>query len=229
VLRSCTVRPPAAAGTAIAWNGPAGSLALDHTFAGSVTVASPDPVRVHVTVSDSLVDGRGGVALSARALDAYRATFLGPVNVHEIGMLENAIVTGLLTSARTQSGCCRYSYLPRGSHAPHRFRCQPEDAARAASEAAALCNPAFDAAALAAIADLAAARCVPVFDALRRDDPAYGRLSIWSPPEIRTGAEDGGEMGVFHDLYEPQREANLRARLAEYLGLGLEAGIFYVS
>jgi hypothetical protein len=228
-LRSCTVRAPIAAGGSIVWNGPAGSVTLDHSFTGPVWITAPDPVRVHVTVSDALVDGRGGTALTAQTLDAYRATLLGPVNVHEIGMLENCIVTGLLTSARTQTGCCRYSYLPRGSHAPHRFRCQPEDAARAASDAAALCDPSFSATALAAIADLAAARCVPVFDALRDDDPAYGRLSIWCPPEIRTGAEDASEMGIFHDLYEPQREANLRARLAEYLGLGLEAGIFYVS
>lgn len=228
-VRSCTVRPPLAGGTAIAWNGPAGRLLLDRSVTGAATVTAPDPVRVHVTVTDSLVGGRGAVALAAPALDAARATFLGALNVHEIGTLENAIVTGLVTAARTQSGCCRYSYLPRGSHAPHRFRCQPEDAARAASDAAAACDPALTTAALAAIADLTAARCVPVFDALRDDDPAYGRLSVWCPPEIRTGAEDGGEMGVFHDLYEPQREANLRARLAEYLGLGLEAGIFYVS
>jgi hypothetical protein len=36
-------------------------------------------------------------------------------------------------------------------------------------------------------------------------------------------------MGVFHDLFQPQRESNLRTRLKEYLRLGLDAGIFYVS
>jgi hypothetical protein len=36
-------------------------------------------------------------------------------------------------------------------------------------------------------------------------------------------------MGAFHDLYQPQRETNLRIRLDEYLRFGLEAGIFYES
>jgi hypothetical protein len=36
-------------------------------------------------------------------------------------------------------------------------------------------------------------------------------------------------MGAYHDLFEPQRETNLRVRLAEYLRFGLEAGIFYAS
>jgi hypothetical protein len=36
-------------------------------------------------------------------------------------------------------------------------------------------------------------------------------------------------MGVFHDLYAPQRETNLKVRLEEYLRFSLEAGIFYAS
>jgi hypothetical protein len=36
-------------------------------------------------------------------------------------------------------------------------------------------------------------------------------------------------MGVFHDLFRPQREANLRARLDEYTPAGTEAGIIFAS
>jgi hypothetical protein len=36
-------------------------------------------------------------------------------------------------------------------------------------------------------------------------------------------------MGVFGILEQPQREANLKAALEEYLRFGLEAGIFYVT
>jgi hypothetical protein len=32
-------------------------------------------------------------------------------------------------------------------------------------------------------------------------------------------------MGVFHDLFNPQRTANLRARLDEYTPAGMETGI----
>jgi hypothetical protein len=34
-------------------------------------------------------------------------------------------------------------------------------------------------------------------------------------------------MGVFHDLFQPQREANLRARLAEFTPAGMNVGIVY--
>jgi hypothetical protein len=34
-------------------------------------------------------------------------------------------------------------------------------------------------------------------------------------------------MGVFHDLFNPQRTANLRARLAEYAPAGMEADILF--
>jgi hypothetical protein len=36
-------------------------------------------------------------------------------------------------------------------------------------------------------------------------------------------------MGVFHDLYQPQRSANLRARLDDYTPAGMKAGIIYAS
>ena len=44
-----------------------------------------------------------------------------------------------------------------------------------------------------------------------------------------TGAEDRSEMGAFHDLYQPQRAANLRQRLAEYTPAGADAGVIFVS
>jgi hypothetical protein len=47
--------------------------------------------------------------------------------------------------------------------------------------------------------------------------------------EITTGADDQAEMGAFHNLQQPRREANLRTALDEYLRFGLEAGIFYAS
>jgi hypothetical protein len=36
-------------------------------------------------------------------------------------------------------------------------------------------------------------------------------------------------MGVFHDLYQPQREANLQARLDDYVPIGMDAGIIHSS
>ena len=47
--------------------------------------------------------------------------------------------------------------------------------------------------------------------------------------QIRTGAESGAEMGAFEFLKQPQREANLRDALAEYLRFGLEARLVFVN
>jgi hypothetical protein len=36
-------------------------------------------------------------------------------------------------------------------------------------------------------------------------------------------------MGALHDLFEPQRAANLRARLDEYIPAGMDAGLIFVT
>jgi len=43
------------------------------------------------------------------------------------------------------------------------------------------------------------------------------------------GLDDESELGVFHDLFQPQRAANLRARLDEHTPAGMDAGIVYVN
>ena len=72
-------------------------------------------------------------------------------------------------------------------------------------------------------------RLRPQFTSRRYGQPAYAQLSIPCAEEIKTGAEDGSEMGAFCMLQQPQREANLRTALDEYLRFGLEAGIFLVT
>jgi hypothetical protein len=98
----------------------------------------------------------------------------------------------------------RFSYLPLDSEVPRRHRCRPEDARDAQ-------------------------RVRPQFTSLRYGDAGYCQLGRLCAGEIRRGADDESEMGAFHDLYAPQREANLRARLEEYLRFGLEAGILYAT
>ncbi|MBE2268337.1 MAG: hypothetical protein IAE80_08905, partial [Anaerolinea sp.] len=67
------------------------------------------------------------------------------------------------------------------------------------------------------------------FTARRYGSPAYAQLALITAAEIRQGAENGAEMGVFNLLMQPQREANLRTRLDEYLPFGLEPGFIYVT
>jgi hypothetical protein len=69
----------------------------------------------------------------------------------------------------------------------------------------------------------------PLFVSRELGDPGYGQLELRCAVQIRTGAESGAEMGAFEFLKQPQREANLRDALDEYLRFGLEAGLFYVT
>ena len=98
----------------------------------------------------------------------------------------------------------RFSYLPLVSEVPRKHRCHPQDAQ-------------------------GERRVRPQLTSLRYGDPGYCQLGRLCAEEIRRGADDESEMGAFHDLYAPQREANLRSRLDEYLRFGLEAGILYAT
>ncbi|GAB4180475.1 MAG: hypothetical protein Fur006_14640 [Coleofasciculaceae cyanobacterium] len=72
-------------------------------------------------------------------------------------------------------------------------------------------------------------RLQPSFTSTDYGHPGYGQLSLACPEEIRTGAEDGSEMGAFSYLKQPQRQANLQMSLEEYLRFGLDAGLIYVN
>lgn len=122
----------------------------------------------------------------------------------------------------------RFSFVPEGSVTPRRYRCQPQlaiDQAVRAREAETGTPPSAPERAL--IAARIARWLVPAFTALSASHPGYGQLRLAAPAEIRAGASDESEMGAYHHLFQPQRAANLRIRLEEYLRFGLEAGIFF--
>jgi hypothetical protein len=68
-------------------------------------------------------------------------------------------------------------------------------------------------------------RIRPKFNSLRYGTPEYCQLADCCADEIKRGADDESEIGVFHDLYQPQRMANLRVRLDEYLPARMDIGI----
>ncbi len=72
-------------------------------------------------------------------------------------------------------------------------------------------------------------RVEPQFITTRYGEPAYCRLARGCADEITRGAEDRAELGVFHDLFEAQRLANLRNRLGEYVPAGTDVGIIFAS
>jgi hypothetical protein len=151
--------------------------------------------------------GEPGSALTLNA-----CTVVGKLHARALPLVTNSILLAALADAdtwsapviavRRQEGCVRFSYLPADARVPRRYRCLPESA---------------DSPELA----------VPRFTSLRYGFPAYVLLTPGSGAALLTGADDGSQPGAFHSLYPPQREANLRLRLDEYLRVGLEAGAIY--
>ncbi|MES2741997.1 MAG: hypothetical protein V4754_13735 [Pseudomonadota bacterium] len=218
---------------------------IEHSIIGSIEVAADevqsDPVEL--AISDSIVDatsdersalGAPNLSLAFARLSICRSTVLGTVATHAIGLAENTLFAGLVTVGRRQHGCLRYCYVEPGSRTPRRHRCQPETAVQAAfdqaRDAAAVANQAGpDPDALATLRWRATARVSPRFTSTRYGHPAYCQLACDCAAEIAHGADDEAEMGAFHDLFQPQREANLRARLEEYTPAGMDVGVLFAN
>lgn len=176
------------------------TITIERSISGPLAVT--DTIQ-SLQISDSIIDGGAATAITAPATRIESSTILGAVAVRSLEA-SNSIFRDNLIVERRQVGCVRFCYLPLGSRAPRRYRCQPANAA-------------------------VASRIVPAWTSVTYGDPAYGQLAATGPDEIRTGADDEGELGVFHFLQQTQRFANLQASLTEYLRFGLEAGIFFVT
>ena len=175
-----------------------------------------------VSITGSIVDALDPTDVAYAGLDSISAagqltvnnsTLIGKVHARLITLASNTIFYARLALAdpwpspvladQLQQGCVRFSYVPPGSLVPRCFQCRP-----AADDPPTL---------------------APQFTSLRCGDAGYCQLAAASGAQILQGADDGSEMGVFHDLFQPQREANLRNNLPEYLRFGLQAGLFHAS
>ncbi len=225
-LRHCTLVPGQTLmtdGTAVSPDAPSlivdapnAVIEIDHCIIGALRVVE----SARVVITNSIVDATEETRVAFAALDNESAgapltikntTVIGKIHTREIELASNSIFLTRLAesdawdapviSTRKQASCVRFSYVPFFSQTPRRYRCQPT-------------KPSDE------------ARVRPQFNSLRYGDPAYCQQSQRCAAEIRAGADDEAEMGAFHDLYQPQRESNLRTRLDEYLRFGLEAGVY---
>ena len=228
-------------------------LDVEHAITGPVRLVQ----NAEGHFSNSLVDAAAadpldsseGVAFAAPApaepaddfggaLSMKACTVLGKIAAQAMPLVSNSILFAALADAdtwpapvrvaRRQDGCVRFSYVPTGSVVPRRYRCQPQLAIEESIAARELeiGGPIGDAD-RQEIIRRESRRIIPGFSSRRYGRPDYGQLRRTTPTAIREGADDESEMGVFHDLFQPQRETNLRIRLEEYLRFGLEAGAFF--
>ncbi|MEL6721153.1 MAG: hypothetical protein AAFP82_20800, partial [Bacteroidota bacterium] len=186
------------------------NVSIEHSILGALEVSEGASVQIR----DSIIDARANsnIAYSLRnnasfggALTIENSTVIGKVLTRKLELASNCIFSASIITKQKQEGCIRFSYyLQEGSSVPRPFNCQPHLSG-----------------------NLQHIR--PSFTSLRLGDAGYCQLSEFCVSEIAAGADDESEMGVFHHLYQPQKIANLRTRLDEYLRFGLEAGIFYAS
>jgi hypothetical protein len=226
ILRHCTLVP-----------GPRGGpsqpddpgLVVDHAFT-KVTLESCIAAPLHVaadaevSLTQCIVDATAQDRVAFRgpgtdplapgaALTLEGCTVIGKVHTQQLSLASDCLFVAAfspggdtwnapLWAERRQLGCVRFSYVPPGSRTPRRYHCQPVDG------------------------DL---QTQPHFTSLKYGDPGFCQLRQSTSEKIRRGAHDESEMGVLHDLYQPQRETNLRVRTEEYLRFGLETGLIYGS
>jgi hypothetical protein len=209
-------------------------LRIEHSIIGSIQInedeVGSDPIPV--SVSDSILDatdlqreavGAPGFAVAHAVLTIARTTVFGIVDVHAIESANDCIFMGCVNVARRQLGCMRFCYVPYGCRTPRRYHCQPDLVAQVVLDA-------FPDAARRAIATASERlRVRPQFTSSRYGSPAYAQLGFDCASEITRGAEDESELGAFHDLFQPQREANLAARLEEFTPASMDAGIVFVT
>ena len=245
VLRHCTLVPgitrdanggPHSVGRAsLIVLHPFASVTLDHCVVGPVVAVEGADVTANDSVLDACTDGEiafcgraaaGGGGLLTVSAAADRLTgdgltpgghltldacsVLGKVHAQRLDVSDSLLLAARTGAAdpwpapvwaeRRQVGCVRFSFVPPGSRTPRRFHCAGADPAQR-----------------------------PFHTSLRYGDPGYMQLHRSTHAAIRTGASDESEMGATHELYQPQRETNLRLRLDEYLRYGLEAGFFYAT
>jgi hypothetical protein len=210
------------------------AVRLSHSIVGSVRVnqdqvgADPVPIAFHDSIVDAtarerqaIAGGGGGIAHAAVTL--RNTTVFGIVDVHAIPLAENCLFTGCVNVARRQLGCMRFCHVPCGCRTPRRYRCQPDEVIAALEGRLPPGDRRLEAIAAEQL------RLKPQFTDERYGRPAYAQLGTDGAPEIARGADDESEMGAWHDLFQPLRAANLRARLAQSTPAGMHVGLLFAN
>lgn len=224
--------PTNSEGASIELNNVFVTLLIQRSIVGSISVAQEDIPRVdpsEVIIEDSILDSTAeeewaiyGEAVQPAyvRLTVRRSTVLGEVDVRELPLAENSIFRDKLTVHNRQGGILRYCCIQQNnpedqgspySNTPRRFRCQTF-----APNNSIFGNLKFE---------LKEHYGTP--DYCRLQDTRTGNPTVSHP--VLEGGEYGGEMGVYYHLFDPVRKALLQKRLEEYLPIGIEAEVLFVT
>jgi hypothetical protein len=195
-----------------------GNIAIqaDHSILGAIRIGSGSTVSLTTCIVDagSPTDVAYAcyhdAASAGSPLTVVNSTLIGKVHTEQMTLATDSIFYAELAPLdqwaapvlvdQLQQGCVRFCYVPSGSRVPRAFHCYP----------------------------VGGQVSTPEFTSQRFGDPGYCQLTDRSGL-ILTGADDQAEIGVFHDVYAPQRLANLNVMLSDYLRFGMEAGVFFAT
>lgn len=199
------------------------SVSLIRSISGSILL--PETVG-HLKAEDVIVDALPHnvsappdagliptpMAIQVGVAELHQVTVFGSVKTEVLTLASNCIFTDVVTVTWRQQGGIRFCYAREGSTLPTRYRCQPEVNGLSESDTTFYLE-----------------RVRPRFASTQFGQHNYAQLSRNCAPELSRGADDEGEMGVYHFLQERQRESNLMASLSEFLNVGMEAGVFFIT
>lgn len=234
----CDCTPRRTAEASLELNNVRAAVVVEHSIVGAIRVSEdevrldPIPIRIEssvvdATAADRQAVGAPGNGIAHALLCITNTTVFGIVDVHAIELAENSLFTGCVNVARRQLGCMRFCYVPAACRTPRRYNCQPDgvlaEVMRKGMQTGS--NPALIKAEIAS----ERLRVRPQFSARQYGMPAYAQLASDCAVEIVRGADDESEMGVYHDLFQPQRAANLRAALSRSTPASMHVGLFFAN
>jgi len=192
------------------------SLTVVRSITGPIAADPGGTTRV----CSSIVDSTSACCVAYAAFDLSSAgadlhvedsTIIGKVHARTIPLASDTIFharrarrdpwPAAIWAGQRQTGCLRFCSLPFDSVTPRRYVCLPPDAASQDALA-------------------------PKFVTTRFGRPGYGLLSGDVPLAVWQGADNGSQIGVYHQIQETEAVRNVQIRAPEYLPATLESGIF---
>jgi hypothetical protein len=170
------------------------TLCIESSIIGPVLVTTNGLVE-ELCINDSILQSVDStiqvLSVPVGITTINRSTLFGSSELHELFASE-IITTGEMQVLNTQEGCFRFSAAPLSSKLPRPYE-----------------------------SFLFKKAANHWFNARKFGSPAFAQLSDTAPLIIRTGAENGSEMGAFSELLNPIRENGLHIKIDEYMPFGL--------
>lgn len=131
------------------------------------------------------------LVISTGTTTLKRVTVFGHIDVHRLNASET-LLTGISTVLDTQNSCFRFGAAPKASRLPRPYE-----------------------------SFLFEQDTNHWFTSVLFGQPGYGQLSETAPGHLKTGAENGSEMGAFSSLLNPIKFHGLKTKVDEYMPFGL--------